>query len=146
MKVRELNVALSPNLVIKFSHADMKTRFEVVEKATSPNEALHIASLTQEAFLLFVIETLRFKTPSVVKIHKLGNVCYYHYFVDWLLTATFQLVAKFKPIRSVAVEILRDMAASLESMGAQDGTSEKRREFVDLCSLECSEVTGLSWQ
>lgn len=126
----------------------MKTRFDIVKKATSPNEALHIATLTQEAFLLFVIETLRFKTPSVVKIYKLGNVRYRHCFVDCLLANCYldQLVAKFKPIRSVAVGILRDMAASLECMSAQDGTSEKRREFVDLCSLECPEVNGLLWQ
>jgi N-terminal acetyltransferase B complex non-catalytic subunit len=52
----------------------MKARFEAVKNAESPNEALHVATLTQEAFLLFVIETLRFKSASVVKIHKLGNV------------------------------------------------------------------------
>ncbi|KAE9409642.1 actin cytoskeleton organization protein [Gymnopus androsaceus JB14] len=115
-------ISEAPEALAKFFE-NMKTRFEDVKKATFPNEALHVATLTQEAFLLFVIETLRFKTPSVVKIHKLGN-----------------LVAKFKPIRSLAVGILKDMATSLENMSAQDGTSEKRKEFVDLCALECTEI------
>lgn len=52
----------------------MKTRFEAAKNAGHLNEALHIATIVQEAFLLFVTETIRFKPASVVKIHKLGNV------------------------------------------------------------------------
>jgi N-terminal acetyltransferase B complex non-catalytic subunit len=68
----------------------MKKRFEAVQNASSPSITLHVASLIQEvnvsaqpsvsfliteqAFLLFVVETLRFKTPSIVKVHKLGAV------------------------------------------------------------------------
>ncbi|KAF5377028.1 hypothetical protein D9757_007708 [Collybiopsis confluens] len=111
----------APEALQKFFE-NMKARFEVARKTTSPVEALHVATLTQEAFLLFVVETLRFKTASVVKIHKLGN-----------------LVTKFKPIRAVAVTVLRDMAAALEGISAQEGTSEKRREFIELSGLESLE-------
>ncbi|KAG2739028.1 hypothetical protein P692DRAFT_20882115 [Suillus brevipes Sb2] len=37
-----------------------------------PSGLLHVATLTQEAFLLFAVESHRFKTASVVKIYKLG--------------------------------------------------------------------------
>ncbi|KAF9075215.1 N-acetyltransferase B complex non catalytic subunit-domain-containing protein [Rhodocollybia butyracea] len=112
----------APEDLVKFFE-NMKARFETVENAESPNEALHVATLTQEAFLLFVIETLRFKSASVVKIHKLGN-----------------LVAKFKPIRAIAAGILKDMAGSLEKMSALEGTSEKRRDFVSACMLPSSQM------
>ncbi|KIK57739.1 hypothetical protein GYMLUDRAFT_45908 [Collybiopsis luxurians FD-317 M1] len=113
----------APETIEQFFNS-MKNRFEdAMKEPTSPIGALHVATLIQEAFLLFVIETLRFKAASVVKIHKLGN-----------------LVAKFKPIRAVAVTVLKDIAASLESLSAQEGTSDKRREFVDMCGLESSEI------
>ena len=37
----------------------------------------HLYLTVLQAFLLFVIETTRFKTPSVIKVNKLGAVCYY---------------------------------------------------------------------
>ncbi|KAJ3732242.1 actin cytoskeleton organization protein [Lentinula guzmanii] len=111
-----------PEVVAGFFE-NMKTRFEDSKHAGSLSEILHIATITQEAFLLFTTETMRFKPASVVKIHKLGN-----------------LVTKFKPIRALAVGVLKDMAASLERLSAQEGTSEKRKEIVDACVFESSEI------
>ena len=39
-----------------------------------PPELLQIVALTQEALILFNVETTRFKTSSVVKVHKLSAV------------------------------------------------------------------------
>ncbi|KAJ3999153.1 actin cytoskeleton organization protein [Lentinula boryana] len=111
-----------PEVVAGF-FKNMKTRFEDSKHAGSLSEILHIATITQEAFLLFTTETMRFKPASVVKIHKLGN-----------------LVTKFKPIRASAIAVLKDMAASLERLSAQEGTSEKRKEIVDACVFESSEI------
>ncbi|KAJ3875923.1 actin cytoskeleton organization protein [Lentinula edodes] len=112
----------APEDLIKFFE-NMKIRFEAAKNAGHLNEALHIATIAQEAFLLFVTETIRFKPASVVKIHKLGN-----------------LVAKFKPIRAVGIAVLKEMTIALESMSTQEGTSERRREFVDACGFESSEI------
>lgn len=52
----------------------VKQRFEEAQLQSSPSELLHIATLAQEAYLLFVTETLRFKSPAVVKANKFNNV------------------------------------------------------------------------
>jgi len=39
-----------------------------------PPELLQIVALTQEALILLNVETTRFKTSSVVKVHKLSAV------------------------------------------------------------------------
>ncbi|KAJ6572909.1 N-acetyltransferase B complex non catalytic subunit-domain-containing protein [Mycena sp. CBHHK59/15] len=83
-----------------------ETRFEEVKAVPSPSLALHVATLMQEAFLVFVIETLRFKTPSVVKVNKLGA-----------------LVQQFKQLRSNAIAVLREVSADLIKRGAQDDGS-----------------------
>ncbi|KAJ7235444.1 actin cytoskeleton organization protein [Mycena haematopus] len=106
----------APELVVRFFD-DMKTRFEAVKDASSPSVALHVASLMQEAFLLLVVETLRFKTPSVVKVHKLGA-----------------LVQQFKPIRTNAIAVLREVSSILIKRSEQDATAEQRKSFVDACS------------
>ncbi|KAJ7172404.1 actin cytoskeleton organization protein [Mycena filopes] len=106
----------APELVVRYFD-DMKTRFEAVKDSTSPSLPLHVATLMQEAFLLFVVETLRFKTPSVVKVHKLGA-----------------LVQQFKPIRTNAVAVLRDVSSTLVKRSELDGTAEQRKIFVDACS------------
>ncbi|KAJ7111542.1 actin cytoskeleton organization protein [Mycena crocata] len=106
----------APEIVLRYFDG-MKTRFEDVRDASSPALALHVATLMQEAFLIFVVETLRFKTPSVVKVHKLGA-----------------LVQQFKPIRAHAVAVLREISSSLIKRSEQDGTSEQRKSFVAACS------------
>ncbi|KAJ7449885.1 actin cytoskeleton organization protein [Mycena latifolia] len=106
----------APAIVVRYFD-DMKTRFEEVRSASSPSLALHIATLMQEAFLLFVVETLRFKTPSVVKVHKLGA-----------------LVQQFKPIRANALAVLREVSSSLIKRSEQDATADQRKYFVESCS------------
>ncbi|KAF8212156.1 actin cytoskeleton organization protein [Mycena galopus ATCC 62051] len=106
----------APELVVRFFD-DMKTRFEAVKDVSSPALTLHVASLMQEAFLLFVVETLRFKTPSVVKVNKLGA-----------------LVQQFKPLRANAIAVLREVSVVLIKRSEQDGTAEQRKSFVDACS------------
>jgi N-terminal acetyltransferase B complex non-catalytic subunit len=63
-----------PQLVAQFFE-HMQARFVQLQQSQSlPSDLLHVATLTQEAFLLFAVESHRFKTASVVKIHKLGAV------------------------------------------------------------------------
>ncbi|KAJ7097819.1 actin cytoskeleton organization protein [Mycena belliarum] len=109
-------VTEAPAIVIQFFD-DMKTRFDDAQSASSPSLALHVAALMQEAFLLFVVETLRFKAPSVVKVNKLGA-----------------LVQQFKPIRVNALAVLREVSFSLLKRSEQDATAEQRKKFVDACS------------
>ncbi|KAJ7940559.1 actin cytoskeleton organization protein [Mycena leptocephala] len=106
----------APEIVVRYFD-DMKKRFEAVQNASSPSITLHVASLIQEAFLLFVVETLRFKTPSIVKVHKLGA-----------------LVQQFKPIRTNALVVLREVSSSLIKRSEQDATAEQRKSVVDACS------------
>ncbi|KAJ7774915.1 actin cytoskeleton organization protein [Mycena metata] len=106
----------APELVLRHFD-DMKTRFEAVKDSASPSLTLHVATLIQEAFLLFVVETLRFKTPSVVKVHKLGA-----------------LVQQFKPIRTNALAVLREVSSTLVKRSERDATAEQRKLFVDACS------------
>jgi len=103
------------SLVEFFDH--MQARFkELVQTKCPPHELLHAATITQEALILFTIETLRFKNASVVKVHKLGS-----------------LVQTFKPIRAKAIAVLGEMSTELVKLGESEGTSDKRRAFVDGC-------------
>ncbi|KAJ7285761.1 actin cytoskeleton organization protein [Mycena rebaudengoi] len=106
----------APELVGQFFDV-MKARFDEVKDAASPALSLHVATLMQEGFLLFVIETLRFKAASVVKVNKLGA-----------------LVQQFKQLRTKAIAVLREVSASLVQRSEQDGTPEQRKSFVDACS------------
>lgn len=49
-------------------------RFNMLKEGPSPVYALYVAALMQEAFVLLMLETIRFKHSSLIKIHKLGNV------------------------------------------------------------------------
>ena len=78
------------NMLIRWTV--LKARFDNVKNAASPTEAHHIAAIAQEvslcsieyktswqlgtgqAFLLFIIETIRFKNQMVVKQNKFGTV------------------------------------------------------------------------
>ncbi|CAK5277392.1 unnamed protein product [Mycena citricolor] len=112
-----------PQAVVEFFDA-MKERFEQVKDESSPVLPLHVASLMQEAYLLFIIETLRFKTASVVKVHKLGL-----------------LVQHLKPLRTNAIAVLRQISSSLIKRSEQDGTADKRKIFVDGCaSLQADQI------
>ncbi|KDQ60955.1 hypothetical protein JAAARDRAFT_31952 [Jaapia argillacea MUCL 33604] len=107
----------SPEILSTFFD-DMKARWlEVVAGGKLPSEALHIATLTQEALILLTIETLRFKPASVVKVHKLGA-----------------LVQSFKAIRTKAIAVMKEIAAELSKYAEQEGTSERRKAFVEACT------------
>ncbi|KAF9484719.1 hypothetical protein BDN70DRAFT_825243 [Pholiota conissans] len=105
-----------PQLVVDYFDA-VKQRFEEAQSKSSPSELLHVATLAQEAYLLFIIETFRFKNPAIVKANKFSN-----------------LVASFKSLRSDALATLRDISAGLIKRGATDGSSESRTACVEVCS------------
>jgi len=106
-----------PEVVTKFFDS-LKVRFAEVQKNPSPTWVLHVATLAQEALLLFTVETLRFKSASVVKVNKLGG-----------------LVASFKCIRSNAVSVLRDITAELLRRSEAAGTPESRKAFTEACGI-----------
>jgi len=98
---------------------DMLARFKkLVESGELPSELLHVATLTQEALLLFTIETLRFKPASVVKMYKLGA-----------------LATSCKAIRTKAVAVLKDMSTELSKLSEKEGTSDQRKAFVQECQV-----------
>jgi N-terminal acetyltransferase B complex non-catalytic subunit len=97
---------------------NMLTRFnQLRESKCSSPELLHIATITQEAFILFIVETMRFKPAALVKIHKLGH-----------------LVSQFKDVRSKASHVLKEMSAELVRFGEAQGTSEGRKAFIQACT------------
>lgn len=112
-----------PEAVTRF-YDDIKARFTEVKDATSPLEAQHVAAIAQEAFLLFVAETVRFKNQTVVKQNKLGA-----------------LVASIKSIRSNAVAILKEISTDLLKRSEAEATAESRKAFVEECSIIIS--TGI---
>ncbi|KAJ7063373.1 actin cytoskeleton organization protein [Mycena amicta] len=109
-------IVAAPADIIQYFE-DMKARFDAVRDGPSPSMALHVASLTQEAYLIFMVESLRFKNPSAVKSNKLGP-----------------LVQHFKPIRNAALAVLRDISASLGKLAETEDTAERRKLFVDGCA------------
>ncbi|KAL0581537.1 mitochondrial distribution and morphology [Marasmius crinis-equi] len=102
---------------------EMKARFDKVKESESLVDTLSVLVAIQEALLLFAVATLRFKTPSVVKINKLGN-----------------LVTKFKPIRTVAVSVAKDVSTDLVERSAKESTQESRKTLIDNSSLNASQL------
>ncbi|KAG6336410.1 hypothetical protein ID866_2683 [Astraeus odoratus] len=106
----------APELVVKFFEG-MHTHFkQLLENNGSPSRLLHAATITQEAYILLAVETLRFKTPSVVKIHKLGN-----------------LATMIKDIRQRVNSIVKEMSSELLKVGEAEGTVDRRSAFVQAC-------------
>ncbi|EIN07294.1 actin cytoskeleton organization protein [Punctularia strigosozonata HHB-11173 SS5] len=105
-----------PEILLKYFN-DMQQKFtELVERKALPYEILNVFTLTQEALIFFTVETNRFKSPSVVRMHKLGN-----------------LVASFKDLRPKFLAVFKDMSARLLKLSEVEGTSDDRRKFVDAC-------------
>lgn len=95
---------------------------------------VYLCSFCSQAFLLFAVETLRFKTASVVKIHKLGAVSEILRFNKTSLSLPlFQLVQSFKDIRSKACAVLKTMSNDLSKMAEVAGSAERRKSFVEAC-------------
>ncbi|KAF8651484.1 hypothetical protein AX16_004782 [Volvariella volvacea WC 439] len=104
-----------PEIVIVFFDK-LKARFEEVRDSISVVEVLHVATLVQEAFLILIIETLRFKSTSTVKIHKLGA-----------------LTASIKTIRVNALAVLKDVAEFLVTRAQTEAGAEQRSGLVEAC-------------
>ncbi|KAG6845343.1 hypothetical protein H0H87_010800 [Tephrocybe sp. NHM501043] len=117
-KDEEPPAVIDPPKVVTEFFKILNTRFAEIQKNSSPVEALHIATLGQEALLLFTIETMRFKSAAVVKANKFGA-----------------LVTSFKSIRSDAITILRNISGKLIKESELSATQENRKAFVDACAL-----------
>ncbi|KAF4576791.1 hypothetical protein EYR36_004771 [Pleurotus pulmonarius] len=112
-----------PEVVVNYFNT-MKARFAEAQQS-SVVDALHVATLIQEAFIFLVIETLRFKSASVVKIYKLNS-----------------LVQSFKAIKTNATEVLKEISASLGKQSDRESTAEARKVFTESCSpIVTPEVT-----
>ncbi|EIW85127.1 actin cytoskeleton organization protein [Coniophora puteana RWD-64-598 SS2] len=110
-------VRSTPDLVVRFFD-DVQSEFEAsVGRDCLPSELLHIVTIIQEAVTLLVAETVRFKSTSVVKIHKLS-----------------QLVQSLKEVRTKACVSLKETSESLVKSGENYGTADSRKAFVDACS------------
>ncbi|KAK2466858.1 hypothetical protein APHAL10511_001116 [Amanita phalloides] len=96
---------------------DVKEKIFVAFDNMTVIELLHRATLAQEAFILFVVETLRFKSTSVVKVNKLGP-----------------LVASFKAIKTDGLALLKDISASLVEKSEKYNSAENRKAFMSACS------------
>ncbi|CAA7271640.1 unnamed protein product [Cyclocybe aegerita] len=105
-----------PRAVVKYFEG-LTTRLEEARTHSLPVELLHVSTLAQEAFLLLVTETLRFKSSSVVKANKLGA-----------------LVTSFKELKTGAVSVLTDISASLIRRGELEGSVESWKAPVEACT------------
>ncbi|KAJ2932908.1 hypothetical protein H1R20_g4212, partial [Candolleomyces eurysporus] len=125
-------VTEAPEVVAKYFEG-VKQRLEAVLKEESLVDLLHVATLAQEAFLLFTVETTRFKSASVVKINKLGA-----------------LVANFKLIREEAASVLKHISAELLTVANAQGPAEGRQSAANvgasasLTQIEADFVNGVS--
>ncbi|EKM55336.1 uncharacterized protein PHACADRAFT_143536 [Phanerochaete carnosa HHB-10118-sp] len=115
-----------PEIALNFFD-DMKARFTTaLDGSVLPPELLHIVTLTQEALLIFAVETIRFKPAAIVKTHKLGP-----------------LVQSFKEIRAKAAQTLELMSTELEKLAKAEKDTDRRPEFVEQWSaFETSELTA----
>ncbi|GJE87141.1 N-acetyltransferase B complex non catalytic subunit-domain-containing protein [Phanerochaete sordida] len=114
-----------PEIALQFFD-DMKERFTTaLSGSVLLPELLHIVTLTQEASLIFTVETTRFKPAAVVKTHKLGP-----------------LVQSFKEIRTKASEALELMSTELAKLAKAEKDADRRTEFVGhWTKFEDSEIT-----
>jgi len=106
----------TPALVVNY-FKDMRTRIFDAQDNLTITEFLHRATIAQEAFILFIVETLRFKSPSVVKVNKLGP-----------------LAANFKTVKTEALALLKDISASLIEKSERCNGVESRKVFASACS------------
>lgn len=116
-----------PELVVKY-FSTMKSRLSEALDELSIAELLHLATLAQEAFLIFTIETLRFKPASVVKVNKLGS-----------------LVANFKTIKADALALLKEASAILLEISERFDVSGSRKAFMDACS-QLTEIEEVGYE
>ncbi|TBU65814.1 N-acetyltransferase B complex non catalytic subunit-domain-containing protein [Dichomitus squalens] len=116
-KDEEPPAVVEPPAAISKYFDDMLKRFkEVSEGKGLPQELLHVVTLTQEAFLLFAIETTRFKAASVIKQNKFGG-----------------LTQHIKDIRTKSVAVLTEISSALISRAEAEATAEGRKALTNAC-------------
>nr|VWO98683.1 MAPKK kinase Kpp4 [Ganoderma boninense] len=116
-KDEEPPAVVEPPAVISGYFDEMSKRFkEVFEGKALPHELLHVVTLTQEAFLLFVIETTRFKASPVIKQNKFGGLTQY-----------------IKDIRTKSTALLTQISSAVISRAEAQATAESRKVFTDAC-------------
>lgn len=109
-------VAEPPESILAY-FKNSHTKFtRAVEERRPIYEILHIATLAQEALLLFCICTKRFKDSSVVRVNKLG-----------------MLVQHIKNLRAGAIEAVGQIGAQMTKISELEGTPDKRKQFVEDC-------------
>ncbi|KAI6036277.1 N-acetyltransferase B complex non catalytic subunit-domain-containing protein [Pisolithus microcarpus] len=82
-----------------------------------PVPELVVKFFEEQAYILLAVETLRFKTPSVVKIHKLGN-----------------LVSMIKDIRQKASSVVKEMSLELLKLGEAENIGDRRSAIAEACT------------
>ncbi|KZS91044.1 TPR-like protein [Sistotremastrum niveocremeum HHB9708] len=97
---------------------ELEKRFrETAETSTAlPWEALHIATLGQEALILYNIVTARFRLGGASKLKKSDPV-----------------MQSIKNLRTKALVALKDIGGILVKIGETDATPETRKEFFESC-------------
>ncbi|KAI0302144.1 N-acetyltransferase B complex non catalytic subunit-domain-containing protein [Russula brevipes] len=105
-----------PDSILSF-FKNAHARFTRAVEETRPiYEILHIATLAQEALLIFFICTKRFKDASIIRINKLGV-----------------LAQHIKTLRAGAIDTVKEIGAKLIKISELEGTSDKRKQFVENC-------------
>ncbi|KAI0721082.1 N-acetyltransferase B complex non catalytic subunit-domain-containing protein [Cerioporus squamosus] len=116
-KDEEPPAVVEPPASISKHFDDVLQRFkEVREGKALPFELLHVVTLVQEAYLLFAIETTRFKTASVVKQNKFGG-----------------LSQHIKDIRNKSTAVINEISGALLSRAESEATPESRKAVVEAC-------------
>ncbi|PPR03615.1 hypothetical protein CVT24_007731 [Panaeolus cyanescens] len=110
----------APESVAK--HFDgIRERFETVKTSDSVVDLLHVATLAQEAFILLVTESTRFKSSSVVKMNKFGA-----------------LATNLKDLKAAAQAVLKDISTELIKRGESFNNAEARKACVDASNTDIS--------
>ncbi|KAF9052875.1 N-acetyltransferase B complex non catalytic subunit-domain-containing protein [Panaeolus papilionaceus] len=96
-------------------------RFENVKASGSVVDLLHIATLAQEAFILLITETTRFKSASVTKVNKFGA-----------------LATNIKDLKTAAQAVLKEISTELIKKGEGFNNAEARKVCIEACNEEIS--------
>ncbi|KAJ8078904.1 mitochondrial distribution and morphology [Marasmius tenuissimus] len=131
----------APDTLVAFFQA-MKARYDTVNESGSLLDTISALVTIQEALLLFAVATLRFKTPSVVKINKFGNASNLRTCLACIQSdcSGLQLVSQFKPIRTEALSAAKDVSTALVARSATESTQESRKTLVDNSTLNTSQL------
>ncbi|TFY83713.1 hypothetical protein EWM64_g296 [Hericium alpestre] len=134
-KPEDAPAVTEPPLSLVAFFDSMEARFKgLVEQGARPNELLHAATIIQDALLLFVLSTVRFKNASVVKVNKTRNGMFVLLALKYMPNSrSMQLIQNFKPIRAKGLAVLKEVGAALVKVGESEGTADKRKAFVADC-------------